>query len=89
MSATRKTAKKPTTSPDFEKSLEQLNQLIEKMESGHLSLESSLQYFEEGIALIRGCQQTLNEAEQKIQLLTEKTENGEKPVLKAFLPKND
>ncbi|OGT43941.1 MAG: exodeoxyribonuclease VII small subunit [Gammaproteobacteria bacterium RIFCSPHIGHO2_12_FULL_40_19] len=86
MTATRKTSKKQTTPLDYEKSLEQLNQLIEKMESGHLSLELSLQHFEEGIALIRHCQQTLNEAEQKIQLLTD---NAGKPALKAFSSKND
>lgn len=87
MSATRKTVKKQTKAPlDFEKSLEQLNSLIEKMESGHLSLELSLQHFEEGIALIRHCQQTLSDAEQKIQLLTD---NAGKPVLKEFLADND
>lgn len=87
MSATRKTSKKHMAAPlDFEKSLEQLNQLIEKMESGHLSLELSLQYFEEGIALIQRCQQTLNAAEQKIQLLTE---NAGKLTLKEFSSNND
>lgn len=73
MSATRKAQKKEiSASIDFEQSLDQLNQLIEKMETGHLSLEASLKYFEEGITLIRQCQQTLNIAEQKIQILTEK-----------------
>lgn len=71
MSTPRKTAKKQTpSSVDFEKSLQQLNALVEKMESDQLSLEASLQCFEEGIALIRQCQKTLNEAEQKVQILT-------------------
>ncbi len=71
----QKTPKKPIeSSSDFEASLNQLNQLIEKMETGQLSLESSLQYFEEGIILIKQCQKTLNDAEQKIQILTGKTE---------------
>lgn len=87
MAATRKTSKKPIITPvNFEKSLEQLNQLIEKMETGNLSLETSLQHFEEGIALIRHCQQTLNIAAQKIQILTE---NGGKPSLKEFSSEND
>lgn len=73
MSATRKI--------DFEKSLSRLNTLIEKMETGQLSLESSLAHFEEGITLIRQCQEKLNTAEQKIQLLTE--QNG-KLGLKTF-----
>lgn len=73
MSATRKTAKNQISAPvDFEKSLAALNLIIEKMESGQLSLETSLTHFEEGIALIRQCQQTLGNAEQKIQMLTEK-----------------
>ena len=74
MSATRKTSKNQIVAPvDFEKSLSALNLIIEKMESGQLSLESSLTHFEEGIMLIRQCQQTLSNAEQKIQMLTEKT----------------
>lgn len=73
MSATRKI--------DFEKSLTRLNALIEKMETGQLSLESSLTHFEEGIALIRQCQEKLQTAEQKIQILTE--QNG-KLGLKTF-----
>lgn len=67
-------SRKKTTAltPDFESSLLQLNQLIEKMETGQLSLESSLQCFEEGVALIKQCQKTLSDAEQKIQILTDK-----------------
>jgi exodeoxyribonuclease VII small subunit len=56
----------------LEKNLEELNDLIEKMEHGGLSLEESLACFERGIRLVRNCQKTLIEAEQKIQLLTEK-----------------
>ncbi len=74
MSSTRKISKKSELEPlDFEKSLNQLNQLIEKMETGQLSLEASLKHFEEGVTLIRQCQTTLNAAEQKIQILTEKS----------------
>lgn len=56
----------------LEKNLEELNDLIAKMEHGGLSLEESLECFERGIRLVRNCQKTLLEAEQKIQLLTEK-----------------
>lgn len=87
MSSTRKTSKKLTSAPiDFEKSLTHLNQLIEKMETGQLSLESSLKHFEEGIALIRECQKTLAAAEQKIQILTEK---AGKPALTEFESSDD
>ena len=57
---------------DFEKSLDKLNTLVEKMEQGNLPLEDSLKYFEEGVGLIRQCQDALNKAEQKVKILTEK-----------------
>ncbi|MEO0605402.1 MAG: exodeoxyribonuclease VII small subunit, partial [Myxococcota bacterium] len=50
--------------PDFERSLEELEALVGKMEKGDLSLEDSLAQFERGIALTRTCQQALREAEQ-------------------------
>ena len=76
MSPTRKTTQKTSaTATDFEKSLQQLNQLVEKMESGNLSLEMSLQCFEEGVALIRQCQHTLQHAEQKVKILTKDDAN--------------
>lgn len=59
----------------FEKSLKKLEQLVERMEDGELSLEDSLKTFEEGIKLTRECQQALSQAEQKVKLLME--ENGE------------
>ena len=63
---------KKSTPIDFEKSLEQLNKLVEKMEQGNLPLETSLKHFEEGVGLIRQCQEALNKAEQKVKILTEK-----------------
>lgn len=54
---------------DFEKAITELEQLVEKMEQGNLSLETSLQLFERGIALTRSCQKALTEAEQKVQIL--------------------
>ena len=57
---------------DFEKSLDKLNTLVEKMEQGNLPLETSLKYFEEGVGLIRQCQDALTKAEQKVKILTEK-----------------
>ena len=59
----------------FEQSLEKLEQLVERMEEGDLSLEDSLKTFEEGIKLTRECQQALAKAEQKVKLLIE--ENGQ------------
>ena len=53
----------------FEESLEKLSRLVEKMESGDLSLEESLKIFEEGIKLSKDCQNALSEAEKKVQTL--------------------
>lgn len=57
---------------DFEKSLAELENLIEKMESGETSLEQSLKMFEQGISLTKDCQSALEMAEQKVQQLIEK-----------------
>ncbi len=54
---------------NFEKSLQELEQLVKKMEEGELSLEDSLKHFERGISLTRACQKALVEAEQKVQVL--------------------
>ncbi len=59
--------------PDFEAALQELEEIVEKMEDGDISLEDSLKYFERGIALTRACQQALTEAEQKVQILLEKS----------------
>ena len=65
-------ARKPVKAPDFEKSLQELEQLVEKMEQGDLTLDQSLQCFERGVQLTRTCQQALQEAEQKVKTLLEK-----------------
>lgn len=60
---------------DFEQALNELEALVATMEKGDLSLEESLKAFETGVKLTRECQQTLLDAEQKVQILL--TENGE------------
>ena len=64
---------KKTEPASFEQSLSELEALVERMESGDLSLEESLGAFEQGIALTRNCQQALQAAEQKIEILTART----------------
>ncbi len=66
-------AKKDT--PDFEKTLEELEDIVQSLETGELSLEDSLTTFERGIKLTRQCQTALQEAEQRVTILLEK--NGE------------
>ena len=57
---------------NFEKSLSELETLVEEMEQGDLSLEESLKRFEKGIGLTTECQQALQSAELKVQELVEK-----------------
>jgi exodeoxyribonuclease VII small subunit len=54
---------------DFEHSLDELEQLVAKMEGGELSLDESLASFERGIGLFRHCQQSLEQAELRVRLL--------------------
>ena len=65
--------KDPTPSPvaDFEKSLEQLESLVDTMERGELSLEKSLEAYERGVGLYRSCQQALEQAELRVKLLSD------------------
>lgn len=82
-------AKKPANSDDkidFENALKELEGLVERMEQGELSLEQSLKDFERGVALTRACQQALQEAEQKVQILSRKEEDAK---LSPFESEND
>ncbi|MBU6247375.1 MAG: exodeoxyribonuclease VII small subunit [Xanthomonadaceae bacterium] len=54
---------------DFEHSLDELEQLVAKMEGGDLSLDDSLASFERGIGLYRHCQQALEKADLRVRLL--------------------
>jgi exodeoxyribonuclease VII small subunit len=60
------TAKK---SINLEKSLADLETLVEELESGDLPLDQAMKKFEEGIKLTRGCQAALKDAEQKVEIL--------------------
>ncbi len=60
------------SSEKFEKNLQALEDLVEKLEQGDLPLEDALKAFEQGIKLARSCQGALQKAEQKIQILTDK-----------------
>jgi exodeoxyribonuclease VII small subunit len=57
---------------DFEQSLTDLQNLVERLENGELSLEDSLSAFEQGVRLTRDCQTALAQAEQKVQILMER-----------------
>jgi exodeoxyribonuclease VII small subunit len=61
---------------NLEKSLAELEELVEELESGDLPLEKAMQKFEDGIKLTRNCQAALKEAEQKVEILL-KSAGGE------------
>ncbi|WP_078118759.1 exodeoxyribonuclease VII small subunit [Thiosocius teredinicola] len=66
-------SKKKTEPASFEESLAELEALVEKMEGGEMTLDESLGAFERGIALTKHCQQALQAAEQKVEILTANT----------------
>ena len=63
----------------FETYLSELQHIVAELENGDLSLEESLKQFEKGITLARQCQTILNEAEQKIEILSANKTNGDLP----------
>lgn len=69
----RKTPDAADASPvaDFEQSLDALEQLVDKMEQGQLSLEDSLAAYERGVGLYRRCQAALEQAELRVKRLTD------------------
>jgi exodeoxyribonuclease VII small subunit len=55
----------------FERSLDELEGLVQRLEKGDLSLDESLQAYERGIALFRNCQTVLEQAELRVRLLSD------------------
>jgi exodeoxyribonuclease VII small subunit len=70
-------AEKSTASiADFEKSLDELEKLVNDLERGELSLEQSLTAFERGVKLTRECQQSLKTAEQRVDQLVQSSDGA-------------
>lgn len=61
--------KSPAEAVDLEKSLAELESIVEQLESGELPLDKSLKEFERGVRLSRECQGALKDAEQRVQVL--------------------
>ena len=81
-SSTRKTdTKKVPTEPStedplsFEDALTELQHVVEDLETGRLGLEESLSRFEQGMTLLRSCYSRLNQAEQRVEILTSADED--------------
>lgn len=75
----KKAEEQPKT---FEASLEALEEIVQQLEGGDLPLEKSLELFEDGIRLSRQCQERLNQAERRIEVLLR--DNQGRPVVTEF-----
>lgn len=74
-------------SKNFESSLEELERIVRELERGDLPLEKSLDLFEQGVKLSRACQERLNEAERRIEILTR--DNSGRPAVRPFDADNE
>lgn len=77
-------AKKVVPETKFEDSMQRLEEIVEKMESGDLPLEELIVRYEEGMKLVKVCQDRLRAAEQRIEIITRN--NAGKPVVQKFEP---
>ena len=71
---------------DFEKSLDELEQLVTRMEHGDLSLDDSLASFERGVALYRNCQNALEQAELRVRLLLDPSDTDSGTPFQSEMP---
>lgn len=74
-------------SKTFESSLEELERIVRDLEQGELPLEKSLELFEQGVKLSRECQERLNQAERRIEILIR--DNQGRPTVRPFEPESD
>lgn len=61
--------KHPPAAASFEQALDELDTIVRAMEEGKLPLDHALDQYQRGVALVRYCQSTLDEAEQKVKVL--------------------
>jgi exodeoxyribonuclease VII small subunit len=71
----------------FETSLEELERIVRELEQGELTLEKSLELFEQGVKLSRQCQERLTQAERRIEILMR--DNQGRPAVRPFDPENE
>ena len=77
-----------TTKPKtFESSLEELERIVRQLEQGELTLEKSLELFEQGVKLSRDCQERLNQAERRIEILMR--DNQGRASVRPFDPESE
>jgi len=74
--AKKKPKSKSAEPVTFEQSLEQLKQIVAQLENGNLSLSESLEKYEQGVANLKQCYESLNVAQRKIEMLVDLDEEG-------------
>ena len=79
-----KTAEKAQAEINFETAMDRLEEIVEQMESGKMMLEELIVRYEEGMKLVKICQDRLASAEQRIEIITRN--HAGKPVVKEFEP---
>jgi exodeoxyribonuclease VII small subunit len=72
---------------NFETSLEELERIVRELEQGELTLEKSLELFEQGVKLSRECQERLNQAERRIEILMR--DNQGRATVRPFDPESE
>jgi exodeoxyribonuclease VII small subunit len=80
-------APKKSDKPDFEHSLARLEEIVRKLESANLPLDEAMKLFEEGMELSRDCQQQLEQAEARVEILLKKA--GGELAAQPFEPEGD
>ena len=76
--------KKTEPQLNFEGAMDRLEEIVEQMESGKMMLEELIGRYEEGMKLVKVCQERLASAEQRIEIITRN--HAGKPVVKNFEP---
>lgn len=76
--------KKTAPAANFEQAMKRLEEIVEQMESGELPLEDLIGRYEEGMKLVKICQERLAAAEQRIEIITRNSAG--KPVVQEFEP---
>jgi exodeoxyribonuclease VII small subunit len=72
---------------NFESSLEELERIVRELEHGELTLEKSLELFEQGVKLSRDCQDRLSQAERRIEILMR--DNQGRASVRPFDPESE
>jgi exodeoxyribonuclease VII small subunit len=77
-------AKKSAPELNFEAAMDRLEEIVDQMETGKMQLEELIVRYEEGMKLVKTCQERLTSAEQRIEMITRN--HAGKPVVQPFEP---